>query len=74
MILYTDGVTEAWMPGGSQFGLDGFTTSIIRATAAGELASEALRQLIHALLDHQNDKLTDDATILMIEWRQPHRV
>ncbi|WP_327269882.1 serine/threonine-protein phosphatase [Streptomyces sp. NBC_01218] len=74
VILYTDGVTEAWMPGGSQFGLDGFTTSIIRATAAGELASEALRQLIHALLDHQNDKLTDDATILMIEWRQPHRV
>ncbi|WEH42424.1 PP2C family protein-serine/threonine phosphatase [Streptomyces sp. AM 2-1-1] len=74
VILYTDGVTEARMPGGSQFGLDGFTTSIIRATAAGELASEALRQLIHALLDHQNDKLTDDATILMIEWRQPHRV
>ncbi|MFH9613592.1 PP2C family protein-serine/threonine phosphatase [Streptomyces pratensis] len=71
VILYTDGVTEARLAGGSQFGLAGFTTSIIRATAAGELASEALRQLIHSILEHQNDKLDDDATILMIEWRKP---
>ncbi|MFB8025572.1 PP2C family protein-serine/threonine phosphatase [Streptomyces sp. NPDC056465] len=72
VILYTDGVTEARLAGGSQFGLSGFTTSIIRATAAGELASEALRQLIHSILEHQNDRLNDDATILMIEWRRQH--
>ncbi|MFE5240345.1 MULTISPECIES: PP2C family protein-serine/threonine phosphatase [unclassified Streptomyces] len=72
VILYTDGVTEARLASGSQFGLAGFTASIIRATAAGELASEALRQLIHSILAHQNDQLKDDATILMIEWRQPH--
>ncbi|WP_328722343.1 serine/threonine-protein phosphatase [Streptomyces sp. NBC_00247] len=73
VILYTDGVTEARLDGGSQFGLSGFTTSIIRATAVGELAPEALRQLIHSILEHQNDELADDATILMIEWRQRHR-
>ncbi|MEV7405353.1 PP2C family protein-serine/threonine phosphatase [Streptomyces sp. NPDC091267] len=69
VLLYTDGVTEARLAGGSQFGLEGFTASIIRATAAGEPASEALRQLIHSIRARQNDKLTDDATILMIEWR-----
>ncbi|WP_299531381.1 PP2C family protein-serine/threonine phosphatase [uncultured Streptomyces sp.] len=72
VILYTDGVTEARSPGGPQFGLAGFTTSIIRATAAGELAAEALRQLMHSLLQRQDGRLDDDATILMIEWRGPH--
>ncbi|MGW1813905.1 PP2C family protein-serine/threonine phosphatase [Streptomyces sp. NPDC002125] len=72
VILYTDGVTEARAAGGPQFGLDGFTASIIRATAAGELAAEALRQLIHSILERQNDQLNDDATILMLEWRRPH--
>lgn len=71
VLLYTDGVTEARLAGGSQFGLGGFTASIIRATAAGELASEALRQLIHSILEHQDNRLNDDATILMIEWRGP---
>lgn len=69
VLLYTDGVTEARLAGGPQFGLEGFTASIIRATAAGETASEALRQLIHSIRKRQNDKLNDDATILMIEWR-----
>ncbi|MFD0019830.1 PP2C family protein-serine/threonine phosphatase [Streptomyces sp. NPDC058382] len=68
VLLYTDGVTEARLAGGSEFGLKGFTASIIRATAAGEPASEALRQLIHSIRESQKDRLNDDATILMIEW------
>ncbi len=71
VLLYTDGVTEARMAGGAQFGLEGFTDSIIRATAAGELAAEALRQLMHSILEHQDDTLKDDATILLIEWCPP---
>lgn len=71
VLLYTDGVTEARMAGGAQFGLEGFTDSIIRATAAGELAAEALRQLIHSILEHQDNTLKDDATILLIEWCPP---
>ncbi|MEU8995003.1 PP2C family protein-serine/threonine phosphatase [Streptomyces caniferus] len=71
VLLYTDGVTEARTAGGGRFGLAGFTDSIIRATAAGELASEALRQLIHAILESRNGRLSDDATILLIEWRPP---
>ncbi|MCK7625285.1 serine/threonine-protein phosphatase [Streptomyces sp. RS10V-4] len=72
VLLYTDGVTEARMPDGTPLGLDGFTADIIRATAAGELAAEALRRLIHSLMEHQNDALRDDATILLIEWHPQH--
>ncbi|MFJ5290835.1 MULTISPECIES: PP2C family protein-serine/threonine phosphatase [unclassified Streptomyces] len=73
VLLYTDGVTEARIADGAEFGLSGFTGSIIRATSAGELASEALRQLIHSILERQSDTLRDDATILLIEWRPPAR-
>lgn len=70
ILLYTDGVTEARMADGIQFGPNRFTASVIRATAAGEPASEALRQLIHTIRESQHDRLSDDATILMLERRQ----
>lgn len=73
ILLYTDGVTEARMADGTQFGLNRFTASIIRATAAGEPASEALRQLIHSIRDDQHDRLSDDATIMMLEWHPSPR-
>ncbi|MET7680520.1 PP2C family protein-serine/threonine phosphatase [Streptomyces sp. NPDC005423] len=71
VLLYTDGVTEARMRDGSEFGLDRFAESVIRATAGGELAPETLRRLIHWLLDSEHSRLRDDATILMVEWRPP---
>ncbi|MCZ4125575.1 PP2C family protein-serine/threonine phosphatase [Streptomyces sp. H39-S7] len=69
VLLYTDGVTEARVADGALFGMERFTDSIIRATASGELPSEALRRLIHSLLDHETSRLSDDATILLIEWK-----
>jgi serine phosphatase RsbU (regulator of sigma subunit) len=73
VLMYTDGVTEARTRDGSEFGLERFTDSIIRATAGGELAPETLRRLIHSILDSQSDRLRDDATILLFEWRPPPR-
>ncbi|RKN40152.1 serine/threonine protein phosphatase [Streptomyces hoynatensis] len=69
VLLYTDGVTDARSSSGERFGLKNFTEFIIRATAAGEPAYETLRRLIHALLAHHDDRLTDDATIVLFEWR-----
>lgn len=69
LLLYTDGVTEARGAGGELFGLERFTDFVIRATAAGEEAPEALRRLIHAVLEHQDSPLSDDVTIMMIEWQ-----
>nr|WP_179647030.1 PP2C family protein-serine/threonine phosphatase [Spinactinospora alkalitolerans] len=71
VLLYTDGVTEARADNGELFGLDSFTEFIIRATAAGEPAPETLRRLVHAILGHQRSRLTDDATILLVEWLSP---
>lgn len=71
VLFYTDGVTEARVEGGEEFGLDGFTSSIIRGSAAGELGPEVLRRLIHSILERQNNQLRDDATLLLIEWRPP---
>ncbi|MEV1021078.1 PP2C family protein-serine/threonine phosphatase [Streptomyces sp. NPDC050264] len=69
VLMYTDGVTEARSADGGQLGLERFADYVIRAAAAGELAAETLRRLIHSLLDTQDHRLRDDATILMFEWR-----
>ncbi|MGK5532469.1 PP2C family protein-serine/threonine phosphatase [Streptomyces sp. URMC 129] len=72
VLLYTDGITEARVQGGALLEMGRFTDAIIRATAAGELASEVLRRLIHEILDHEGGQLRDDATMLLIEWRPRH--
>ncbi|MEU2714371.1 PP2C family protein-serine/threonine phosphatase [Streptomyces sp. NPDC007205] len=69
VLLYTDGVTEARMADGRLLGLERFADYVIRASATGELAPETLRRLIHSLLDSEDSRLRDDATILMFEWR-----
>ncbi|MYX97704.1 SpoIIE family protein phosphatase [Streptomyces sp. SID486] len=72
VLLYTDGVTESRMSDGRLLGLERFAEYVIRASATGEIAPETLRRLIHSLLDSQESRLRDDATILMFEW-QPSR-
>ncbi|MEU6034498.1 PP2C family protein-serine/threonine phosphatase [Actinomadura sp. NPDC047616] len=70
LLCYTDGVTEARTPEGEQFGVDRLADTIIRTTAAGMSAPEALRRLIHGLFSEQRGgSLSDDATVLLTEWR-----
>jgi serine phosphatase RsbU (regulator of sigma subunit) len=71
VLMYTDGVTEARGTDGAEFGLERFGDYIIRATAAGELAPETLRRLIHSILDSSTSRLRDEATLLMFEWSGP---
>lgn len=68
ILIHTDGVTDARSDTGERFGEERLTDFIVRATAAGEPAPEALRRLIHAILDHPYGHLRDDATILLAEW------
>ncbi|MEV5510389.1 PP2C family protein-serine/threonine phosphatase [Streptomyces orinoci] len=68
VLLYTDGITEARSAAGEEYGLDRFTDFIIRSTAADEAPAETLRLLVHAFLDHQRNRLNDDATMLLVEW------
>jgi serine phosphatase RsbU (regulator of sigma subunit) len=69
VLLYTDGVTEGRSPGGMAFGEQRFADFIIRHTEAGMPAPETLRRLTRAIIDYQAGRLSDDATIVMLEWR-----
>lgn len=69
VLLYTDGVTEARSHEGEFFGSYRLADFVGRATAAGLAPHETLRRLTHALLDHQEGTLQDDATMLLVQWR-----
>ena len=69
VLLYTDGVTEARSPSGAFFGDQALIDLLRRNLAAGLPAQETMRRIVHALLDHQQGQLADDATLLLLEWR-----
>jgi serine phosphatase RsbU (regulator of sigma subunit) len=71
VLLYTDGITEARSPGGEEFGLDRLVAFASRALADQVPLPEATRRLVHAILRHQEDRLQDDATILIAQWLSP---
>jgi serine/threonine protein phosphatase PrpC len=69
VLFYTDGVTEARSPAGAFFGDRALVDLLGRNFAAELPAQETMRRVVHALLDHQQGQLTDDATLLLLEWR-----
>lgn len=68
VVLFTDGVIEARDPSGGFFGLDRLQELLVRADAATAPVPETVRRVIHTVLEHQDDRLQDDATLLMVEW------
>jgi serine phosphatase RsbU (regulator of sigma subunit) len=68
LVLHSDGVTEARAADGQFFGLDGLADYVTRYAFDALPAPETLRRLIHAVLAHQDGQLTDDATVVLIEW------
>ncbi|MFF8867503.1 PP2C family protein-serine/threonine phosphatase [Streptomyces sp. NPDC015139] len=71
LILYTDGVVEARDRSGNEFGLKRFTDFLVRHHADHLTVHETLRRLTHAVLDHHDGHLDDDASVLLAEWRDP---
>jgi hypothetical protein len=71
ILLYTDGVTDAHMPGGEPFGLDRLADLLERESASAHHPEELLRRLVRAVLDHQGGHLRDDATLLLLRWTGP---
>jgi serine phosphatase RsbU (regulator of sigma subunit) len=70
LLFLSDGAIEARSPSGELFGRDRLGDLLERAVASGLPSSEVMRRLMHALLDHQGGLLQDDATLLLLEWRE----
>jgi hypothetical protein len=68
LVLHTDGLVEARDGGGQVFGQTRLVDLLRRETAAGHPPPEALRRLVHAVLDHQAGILQDDATVVLARW------
>ncbi|CAN5863800.1 PP2C family protein-serine/threonine phosphatase [soil metagenome] len=69
VLMFSDGLVEARAKGGDEFGLDRLADFLQRESASGQGPAELMRRLVHSVLEYHGDKLQDDATVLMVEWR-----
>ena len=72
VVFYTDGVIEGRGSSGEPFGIDRFVELIERASAARQPADVILRNAINGVLEFQDHRLRDDATIVWLTWDHPH--
>lgn len=73
VLFYTDGVTEARSPTGDFFGVERLVDLLTRNLAGGLPTPETMRRVVRAVLAHQQGQLTDDATLLLLEWRSSNQ-
>jgi hypothetical protein len=71
IVLYTDGIVEARTADGEFFGIERLVHTIGVASAEGQPPPETMRRVMHAVLDHHDGDLQDDATVVAVEWRGP---
>ena len=71
VLFFTDGVVKARSAAGEFFGVDRLVDMVTRTSAGATPAPETMRRLLHAILEHQEGELQDDATIVVVEWRGP---
>ena len=72
VVFYTDGVVEGRGSSGESFGIDRFVDLIERALAATEPADVIIRNAINGVLEFQDRRLRDDATIVWLTWDRPY--
>ncbi len=70
IFLYSDGVTEARSDTGEFFGEDRLADHLARAASEDWLPPEMMRRLVVRLYEHRPAPLSDDATVLYVQWRR----
>jgi len=69
VLFYTDGVIESRLPNGEAFGLDRLADFVVRATLDRVHPTETVRRLSASIVEYNGAGLSDDATILLVEYR-----
>lgn len=68
VLFYTDGVTEAHIVGGEQFGLERLVDLLGQQASDAQEPEETVRRLVRAVIEHHGDNLNDDATLVLVQW------
>jgi hypothetical protein len=71
LLIFTDGVVEARSPAGEFFGEDRLADVVLRQLAGGLAGPETMRRVVRSLLEHQQGRLQDDASLMLVEWYGP---
>jgi serine phosphatase RsbU (regulator of sigma subunit) len=71
LLLYTDGVIEARGPEGDEFGADRLADLVGQIASDQLQPEEIIRHLVRAVLDYQKSNLSDDATLVLVQWQGP---
>ncbi|MCF6733653.1 serine/threonine-protein phosphatase [Blastococcus sp. KM273129] len=73
VLVFTDGVVEERLEGGEQFG-EARLRHILERTSGDRLpVAESVRRLSHALMAARYGRTSDDASLLLIEYKGPPR-
>ena len=73
VLFYTDGLTESVSPDGTRFGEERLADYLVRSSLDRVPVAETARRLAAHVMDHVTQGLSDDATILLVEYRGPDR-
>jgi serine phosphatase RsbU (regulator of sigma subunit) len=71
VLFYTDGVVEAHRPGAEPFGDDRLSDLLGQNASDHVEPEEIVRRVVRAVLEHQSDDLSDDATLMLFQWNGP---
>jgi serine phosphatase RsbU (regulator of sigma subunit) len=69
VLFFTDGITEAHVAGGEEFGEAHLIDLLEQVAQAGGPVQETVRRLSHALKSARGGLTNDDATLFLREWR-----
>lgn len=68
VLFYTDGAVESRAPGGEPFGVPRLIDHLAVAAQERVTPAETVRRLSTSIVAYNSDGLTDDATLLMLEY------
>jgi hypothetical protein len=68
VLFYTDGAVESRPPSGEPFGLARLIDHLAVAAQEGVAPAETVRRLSTSIVAYNDDELSDDATLLLLEY------